>query len=84
MLMFFAKTFRARRNSARGFTRIFQKIAGFEAKLNQYQAGENFIEEVEAAGGTELLDRAWEKPENLPNLDEIKSPVAWVNRINNQ
>ena len=56
----FAKTFRARRNSARGFTRIFQKIAGFEAKLNQYQAGENFIEEVEAAGGTELLDRAWE------------------------
>ena len=56
----FAKTFRARRNSAKGFTRIFQKIAGFEAKLNQYQAGENFIEEVEAAGGTELLDRAWE------------------------
>ena len=80
----FANTFRARRNSAKGFTRIFQKIAGFEAKLNQYQAGENFIEEVEAAGGTELLDRAWEKPENLPNLDEIKSPVAWVNRINNQ
>ena len=80
----FAKTFRARRNSAKGFTRIFQKIAGFEAKLNQYQAGENFIEEVEAAGGTELLDKAWEKPENLPNLDEIKSPAAWVNRINNQ
>ncbi|MEC7531094.1 MAG: zinc-dependent metalloprotease, partial [Actinomycetota bacterium] len=80
----FAKTFRTKRNSAKGFTRIFQKIAGFEAKLNQYQAGENFIEEVEAAGGTELLDRAWEKPENLPNLDEIKSPEAWVNRINNQ
>ena len=79
----FAKTFRARRNSAKGLTRIFQKIAGFEAKLNQYQAGENFIEEVESSGGTELLDRAWETPENLPNLDEIKSPQAWINRINN-
>jgi len=80
----FAQTFRARRNSAKGLTRIFQKIAGFEAKLNQYQAGENFIEEVESLGGTELLNRAWEQPDNLPNLDEIKSPQDWVNRINNQ
>jgi coenzyme F420 biosynthesis associated uncharacterized protein len=80
----FAKTFRDRRNSAKGLTRIFQKVAGFEAKLNQYQAGEKFIQEVESSGGPDLLNMAWEKPENLPNLDEIKSPHEWVKRINNQ
>ncbi len=45
----FSRTLRARRNSARGFNRIFQKIIGMEAKLNQYQAGERFIAAVEAA-----------------------------------
>jgi len=78
---YFAKTLRARRNSAKGFSRIFQKIVGLEAKLNQYQAGEMFIEKVEENGGTTLLDRAWEKPQNLPSMDEIQSPQIWINRI---
>ena len=78
---YFAKTLRARRNSAKGFSRIFQKIVGLEAKLNQYQAGEMFIEKVEEKGGTTLLDRAWEKPQNLPSMDEIQSPQIWINRI---
>lgn len=77
----FASTLRTRRNSAKGLTRVFQKIIGLEAKLNQYQAGEAFIAEVEEAGGTELLDRAWEGPENLPSMDEIRSPKLWIDRM---
>jgi coenzyme F420 biosynthesis associated uncharacterized protein len=77
----FAQVLRARRNSARGLTRIFQKIIGLEAKLNQYEAGESFIAAVEAAGGPELLERAWEGPENLPTMDEIREPRVWIDRI---
>ncbi len=77
----FARTLRARRNSARGLTRLFQRIIGIEAKLNQYQAGEAFIAEVEAAGGTSLLDRAWEGPQNLPTMDEIRAPQLWIDRL---
>jgi coenzyme F420 biosynthesis associated uncharacterized protein len=77
----FARTLRDRRNSARGFTRIFQKIIGLEAKLNQYQAGEAFIAEVEAAGGPALLERAWEGPQNLPSMDEIREPQLWIDRV---
>lgn len=77
----FAATLRARRNSARGFSRIFQKIIGLEAKLNQYQAGEAFIAAVEEAGGPALLDRAWEGPENLPTMDEIRDPKLWISRM---
>jgi uncharacterized protein (DUF2342 family) len=52
-----------------------------EAKLNQYQAGELFIAAVEGAGGTILLDRAWEKPDHLPSMDEIKTPQLWIDRM---
>ena len=76
-----SSTLRARRNSARGLSRIFQKIIGMEAKLNQYQAGELFIAAVEGAGGTALLDRAWEKPDHLPSMDEIKTPQLWIDRM---
>ncbi len=77
----FSRTLRARRNSARGFNRIFQKVIGMEAKLNQYQAGEKFIAAVEEAGGTKLLDRAWERPEHLPSMDEIRTPQLWIDRL---
>lgn len=77
----FAQTLRARRSSARGLSRLFQRIIGIEAKLNQYQAGEAFIAEVEAAGGAPLLDRAWEGPDNLPSMDEIRTPQRWIDRM---
>ena len=60
---------------------MLQKVIGLEAKMNQYQAGESFIEAVEAAGGSELVERAWERPENLPTMDEIRAPQDWIDRI---
>ena len=61
--------------------RIFQKVIGIEAKLNQYQAGEKFIAAVEEVGGPELVNRAWEGPDNLPSMDEIKTPQLWIDRM---
>jgi coenzyme F420 biosynthesis associated uncharacterized protein len=77
----FASVLRRRRNSARGVSRLFQKLIGIEAKLNQYAAGEAFIAAVEEAGGPELLNRAWEGPENLPSMSEIREPALWIERI---
>ncbi|MBU3700678.1 MAG: hypothetical protein FGM58_01350 [Acidimicrobiia bacterium] len=77
----FAKVLRARRESARGLTRVFQQLIGLQAKLAQYAQGEAFIAAVERAGGPELLARAWEGPENLPSLDEIRHPQSWIDRM---
>lgn len=78
----FASTLRARRDSAKGLSRIIQKVVGLEAKLNQYAAGEAFISHIEEAAGTpRVIDHAWQNAESLPTLDEIKDPGAWMDRV---
>jgi len=77
----FGRVLRARRESARGLHRVFQQLIGLQAKLSQYAQGEAFIEAVERAGGPELLARAWEGPENLPSLAEIRDPSSWIARL---
>jgi uncharacterized protein (DUF2342 family) len=61
--------------------RVIQQVMGLEAKMRQYQEGERFVEAVEAEGGAELLSRVWERPENLPTLDEVRDPSLWVSRV---
>ncbi len=77
----FARVMSQRRKNASGLTKMMQKILGFEAKLAQYAEGESFIEAVEGAGGRELFDQVWVRAENLPTIDEIRSPATWVERI---
>jgi coenzyme F420 biosynthesis associated uncharacterized protein len=77
----FSSVLRQRRQSAQGLARILQQLVGLEAKLAQYEQGEQFIEEVERAGGTSLLDLAWEQPGNLPSIAEIRDPGGWIARV---
>jgi coenzyme F420 biosynthesis associated uncharacterized protein len=77
----FGRVMRNRRKSARGFNRVFQRLIGLDAKIKQYAEGERFIEVVEDAGGTALLDRVWEGPENVPGIAEIRSPDDWIARM---
>lgn len=78
----FSDTLHARRSQRQSpVAKFVQQITGLDSKMKQYEAGEKFIEAVEAAGGPSLLARAWERPENLPTLDEIRDPEAWVRRI---
>lgn len=77
----FAKVLRARRREMGVATRILQRLIGLEAKLNQYEQGEAFIAAVEEAGGPQLLNRAFESPENLPTQAEITDPGAWLRRV---
>ncbi len=77
----FARVLRERRENATPLVRFFQQLIGMEAKLRQYAEGERFVEEVERAGGPELLARVWEEPANLPSLTEIRDPALWVSRL---
>lgn len=77
----FGRVLHDRRESVRGPARFLQKLIGLEAKMRQYAQGEAFIEAVEAAGGQALLERAWEGPENLPTLAEIREPATWIARV---
>jgi coenzyme F420 biosynthesis associated uncharacterized protein len=77
----FARVLRARRKELSVGARLLQRMIGLEAKLNQYEQGERFIAAVEAAGGTDLLNRAFQSPENLPTQVEITDPPRWIRRI---
>lgn len=77
----FARVMSHRRKNATGIAKLVQRLTGMEAKLAQYEEGEDFIHAVEAAGGRELLDQVWTGPEALPTIDEIRSPDIWIARM---
>jgi coenzyme F420 biosynthesis associated uncharacterized protein len=77
----FARVLRTRRKEMNLAAKLLQRLIGLEAKLAQYEQGEQFIEAVEHVGGPALLNRAFERPENLPTLAEIRDPGTWLDRI---
>ncbi|MBW3547248.1 MAG: zinc-dependent metalloprotease [Actinobacteria bacterium] len=77
----FSRVLRERRAQASKPAQVVQKLIGLEAKLKQYEQGERFIAEVEAVGGPQLLARAWDGPEWLPTMAEIRRPASWVERV---
>lgn len=71
-----------RRNERRGaIEQAIMRVTGLDLKMEQYAAGERFVDAVLAARGPEVLRRVWDGPENLPSLDEIRDPASWMARI---
>ena len=77
----FSRVLRQRRRAISPTARLLQRLIGLEAKMNQYEQGEQFIAAVEAQGGPPLLNRAFEAPELLPTLAEIRAPMTWIDRV---
>src|SRR4051794_2096532 len=77
----FSRVLHERRKQASPLARAFRRLIGLEAKLAQYELGEKFIATVEGVAGRKVLDLAWERPENLPSLAEIKAPERWLDRV---
>ena len=69
-----------RRRSRSAPERILQRLLGMDAKLRQYELGKAFCDAVAAEGGIELLNRAWQSPESLPDLAELQHPGTWAAR----
>jgi coenzyme F420 biosynthesis associated uncharacterized protein len=77
----FARVMSQRRKNANGITRLIQRVTGIEAKLAQYEEGEDFVRAVETAGGRDLFDQVWSGPDALPTIDEIREPDRWIERL---
>jgi coenzyme F420 biosynthesis associated uncharacterized protein len=77
----FAAVLHARRRRSNPLSRLMLRLTGIEGKLTQYAAGERFIAAIEADGGPRAIDVCWRAPENLPSLEEIRSPGLWLDRI---
>lgn len=63
---------------------LINRITGMDLKLIQYQQGEAFVNAVTQTRGVAFAARVWERPENLPTLDEIRNPGAWIRRMDRQ
>jgi coenzyme F420 biosynthesis associated uncharacterized protein len=61
--------------------KLFIKMTGLEMKMEQYRAGEAFVDHVVRARDIAFMNRAWESPETLPSLREIYEPGEWVARL---
>ena len=71
-----------RRNEQRGpLERAILRLTGLDLKLEQYAAGERFVDTVLGARGRALLNRVWEGPDRLPDLAEIRQPERWMARV---
>ncbi len=77
----FERVLRERRRTANPLSRAVMRLAGIEAKLNQYAAGEQFITVIEAEAGDHAVDRCWQGAEQLPTLEEIRAPLTWLARV---
>jgi coenzyme F420 biosynthesis associated uncharacterized protein len=71
-----------RRGERRGaIEQAIMRVTGLDLKMEQYAAGERFVEAVLAARGREFLQRIWTGPAYLPDLVEIRDPLRWIERI---
>jgi coenzyme F420 biosynthesis associated uncharacterized protein len=68
-----------RRNDPR--VQALFRLTGIEMKMKQYDEGEQFISDVERLASLSIVDTAWESPEALPTLGEIRDPEAWIRRV---
>lgn len=77
----FSRVLGERRKQRNPATRVIHRWLGFEAKLNQYRAGEAFVAAIEAAAGPQAISACWADPANLPTAAEIREPALWLDRI---
>ena len=69
-----------RRRSDLGY-RTLMAVSGMDMKRRQYREGEAFVRDVVDVVGTVGLNAAFDRPDNLPSLDEIGDPEAWLARV---
>lgn len=73
--------FEKRREMKSGAERLFQRLIGIELKLQQYKIGQIFVDRVVEEEGMGFLNRVWDRPENMPDMEEINDADRWIARI---
>ena len=72
---------RARDKSRSLITGVILRVLGLGMKMEQYQLGDRFCQEIDRSHGRPFLDMAWDSPERLPTLAEIAKPQLWARRM---
>ena len=75
------KRFAQRRKGRGPLDRVLRRLLGLEQKMKQYADGRVFVGGVIDLVGMEGFNRVWAGPENLPRLEELTAPAAWVERV---
>lgn len=60
---------------------MFQAMLGITFDKTLEQSGATFCAAIAELRGIPSLNRMWAAPDNLPTIDEIKDPFAWIERI---
>jgi coenzyme F420 biosynthesis associated uncharacterized protein len=74
-----ARKFEERQAQRTQAEQLFAKLTGLDVKMEQYRAGEKFVD----ARGQEAARLVWHAPEFLPTMDEIRDPDLWLKRTDN-
>jgi coenzyme F420 biosynthesis associated uncharacterized protein len=78
-----ARKFEARQQQRTQSEKLFSRLTGLDVKMEQYRAGEHFIDEIVRLEGHDVASRVWSGPEFLPTMDEIRRPEEWIERTRN-
>jgi coenzyme F420 biosynthesis associated uncharacterized protein len=73
--------FDKRRQSHNPLERVFRRLLGVEAKMQQYVQGHKFVSTVVERVGIDKFNMIWDSPSTLPRLEEITEPDAWITRV---
>jgi coenzyme F420 biosynthesis associated uncharacterized protein len=74
--------FDQRRKEGSGLVdRVLRRLLGLDLKALQYAEGKVFVDTAVREVGMAGFNRVWESPETLPTRQEIREPLAWVQRI---
>ncbi len=73
--------FNKRREAHNPIERVLRRLLGIDAKMQQYVQGHKFVRTVVDQVGIDQFNLIWKSPMNLPRLDEISDPQAWVGRV---
>jgi coenzyme F420 biosynthesis associated uncharacterized protein len=76
-----SRKFEERQKQRTQSEQMFARLTGLNVKMEQYRAGERFIDEIVRLRGHESASRVWESKEFLPTMAEIRDPERWLERV---
>jgi len=76
-----SRKFEARQRQRSQADQLFAKLTGLDVKMEQYRQGERFIDEIARQRGHAFAHQVWDKPENMPSMEEIRNPDRWIARM---
>lgn len=70
-----------RRSEPAGNDQMLDRLIGIEISADAYELGRVFIQEVNARWGPETPELLLTGPQMIPDMAEVRDPVAWAARV---